>query len=346
MTKRPVTVLLLAAGSPGDFAFIKGLKQSEKYDVTLHAADIDPLKGNLYLPEIDEAYIIPRYDAANYQDAIFDLVEILGVDVLISDLDEELPMLSAMSVRLAEMGCHIVLPPENGLRICLDKMATYERLAGNVVQPKTVLGGSVKADCDNLLKKSGRVILKPRYLRGGRGVDLAENDQELDFYSDRHMKRGPFIVQQYIEGREYNCSMLHDMTGRLIYCAVRLKLENRLVKSNTIASKVVRDVMVREAAICAVRDIGLNRGFNNVEIIVSDGLPYVIDVNGGRWAGQDMNLLSSGVNQAEMYIDLALRVPVEPIDVPVGAISLKIKTDVVITEAQLDALVLMGVELK
>lgn len=338
--KRPVTVLLLAAGSPGNYAIIKGLKQSTKYDVTLHAADCDPLKGNLFLPEIDGAYVVPPYDAPNYWDAVFDLVEILSAEVLISDLDEELSGLSAKADDLRNFGCFVVLPPPKALKICLDKMETYWKLKTKSSQPNTV-DHMHTAEGVLWAAQSGKCVIKARYLRGGRGVDFVSGQEALCIYRKKHAERGPFIVQEYIPGNEYNVSTLHDLSGRLIYAATRIKLENRLNKANTIAAQIVEKPNVRDAALKAIERLGLDRGFNNVEIIERDGVPYVIDVNGGRWAGQDANLLASGINQAELYLDLALGEPVEPIEVPVGAISLKIKKDVVIGKKELDSLVWM-----
>lgn len=348
MKPRHVTVLLLSAGSPGDFTIIKGLKQSSRYNVTLHAADIDPLKGNLYLPEVDGAHIVPRYDGKGYWDVVFGLVKELGVEVIMDDLDEGLPNLASHEHDLEKLGCHIVLPDAEPLRICLDKILTSAHLWGVVQQPMTQMvgyGSVWPKEAPKILKKyGGRCILKPIGLRGGRDVHLAESNEELIFYADHLSWHGQFLIQEYIEGEEYNCSTLHDLNGRLIYAATRLKLETRLVKSNTIAAQVVDCPIVRDTALKAIEELGLDRGFNNVEIIVRDNVPYVIDVNGGRIAGQDMNLLASGINQAELYLDLALDVPVEPIEVPLGAISLKIKSDVVIDQARLNSIARHGVD--
>jgi len=336
MTPRPLSVLLLAAGSPGDYAFILGLKRSRKYAVTLHAADCDRMKGNLYLPQVDHAYTLPAYDATGYEASLLALVDHVRADVLASDLDEELPALSALASRLADMGCHVFLPPRFPLVRSLDKLETYWHLHGKVCQPVTIAG-----DPDDftgaayLLGRHGKIMLKPRFLRGGRGVTLIEDEEALVFHAKRRCE--PFIVQQYLPGVEYNVSMCHGPDGGLIYCAERLKLEDRLVKSNTVAAQVVWKPTVGDEALTAVHGLGLARGFNNVEVIVHEGFPYVIDVNGARWAGQDMNILESGVNFAEMYLDLALGEAVEPVDVPTGAVSLKIKMDVVVREDQLAA---------
>ena len=341
MSRKPVTVLLLAAGSTGDISIIRGLKESLRYDVTLHAADIDPMKGNLFLPEIDRAYIVPRYDVPGYQEAILGLVKRLRADVLISDLDEDLPHLSRLAPKLEELGCRTALPEPQGLADCLDKLAAYWKLKGLVPQPETIEEGNMDAAAQ-MLEKYGRVILKARHLRGGRGVDLVEDSEELAFYTRQHQKRGPFIVQQFIEGTEYNCSSLHDMEGRLVFAATRIKLEDRLNKANTIAARIVDEPSVRETSLAAVDGLGLGRGFNNVEVILQDGEVHVVDINGGRWAGQDMNLLYSGVNLGELYVDLALGESVKPIDVPLGATSLKIKVDVVVTKEQIESVERVG----
>src|SRR3990167_10382824 len=151
MTPRPISVLLLAAGSPGDYAFILGLKRSRKYAVTLHAADCDRMKGNLYLPQVDHAYTLPAYDATGYEASLLALVDHVRADVLASDLDEELPALSALASRLADMGCHVFLPPRFPLVRSLDKLETYWHLHGKVCQPVTIAG-----DPDDFTGEIGR----------------------------------------------------------------------------------------------------------------------------------------------------------------------------------------------
>ena len=112
---------------------------------------------------------------------------------------------------------------------------------------------------------------------------------------------------------------------------------NKMVQDIFIG-KVVKNDMVRNSALVAIERLDIARGFNNVEIIVRDNVPFVIDVNSGRIAGQDENIRQSGVNMAELYLDLALGKHLTPIEVPIGAISLKIKMDIVINEEELNAI--------
>ena len=92
----------------------------------------------------------------------------------------------------------------------------------------------------------------------------------------------------------------------------------------------------------AVSGMGLTPGFNNVEVIVShdDDQPYFIEVNGGRCAAQDMNIVASGVNMMDLLVETLTGETITPIDhVPDGKAILKIRRDVVVDFASIQNMV-------
>ncbi|MBU0516556.1 MAG: ATP-grasp domain-containing protein, partial [Proteobacteria bacterium] len=150
-----------------------------------------------------------------------------------------------------------------------------------------------------------------------------------------------FIAQELIRGVEYNTTSLHDHDGRVIYAISRRKFEDRPVKSTTTAAVIERRDEVIDQALTAVKALNLVPGFNNVESIVSDqdGQPYLIEVNGGRTAAQDMNIVASGVHLTDMLIDLAVGRAVSPVShPPAGTCILKIRRDVVVDYSQVKRL--------
>jgi len=141
------------------------------------------------------------------------------------------------------------------------------------------------------------------------------------------------MIQEVVDGDEFNVTCLHDMEGKSVYSLSRRKFEKRKIKSTTTAAVIETQTDVVEQALAAIEVLKLKPGFNNVEIIRSrkDSKPYFIEVNGGRTAAQDMNVVAAGVNITDLMVDILRGESVEPIDdIQQGIASLKIRKDVIV----------------
>lgn len=338
-----ITVLLTPGGGPGILAQLAALKTSSRYRCRAVLADANPASGNLFLPEVDAAYHLPSFDSANYLPDLIRLIGREGVAVMYSGLDEEMPILARHRDQLKAAGCKLVLPPASALENALDKARMHTILTGSVRMPRTwTVNDSFDADAV-WQALDGRIVVKVATSRGGRHVYMPEDREEYDFILKRVARLRAqglaFVAQELIEGDEFNVSSLHDSGGRVIYATSRRKFENRRNKSTTTAAVIERNDDVIEQALAAVRVMGLIPGFNNVEIIVSqrDGKPYLIEVNGGRTAAQDMNLVAAGINITDLLIDLAFDAPVQSLPHPrEGVAILKIRKDVVVEYSDIE----------
>lgn len=339
----PITVLLTPGGGPGILAQLAALKTSSRYRCRAVMADANPASGNLFLPEVDAAYRLPWFDSPDYLPALIRLIAREGVAVMYSGLDEEMPILARHRGRLEAAGCKLVLPPASTLENALDKGRMHAVLADSVRMPRTWMVDEA-FDADAAWQAlEGRIVVKVVASRGGRHVYMPEDREEYDFILGRVARLRAqglaFLAQELIEGEEFNVSSLHDSAGRVVYAASRRKFENRRNKSTTTAAVIERNDEVIEQALTAVRVMGLTPGFNNVEIIVSrrDGQPYLLEVNGGRTAAQDMNLVAAGINVTDLLIDLALGVPVQSLPHPRDGVAiLKIRKDVVVEYSDIE----------
>jgi carbamoyl-phosphate synthase large subunit len=342
----PVVILLTPGGGPGILAQAASLRRSERYQARIVMADANPASGNLFLPEVDAAYVLPPCHTPEYLPALLRLIDKEGVGVHYSGLDEEIPILASHRAELEAAGCRLVVPPPAALEESLDKIATHRRLQDQVRQPATYVLNDRFDGPAAYEALGGRVVIKAASLRGGRHIYLPEDREEYDFFlrrarriQDRTGLR--FIVQELILGVEYNTTCLHDPDGLPIYAISRRKFEDRPVKSTTTAAVIERRDQVIDQALKAVQVMGLAPGFNNVESIVSDsdGQPYLIEINGGRTAAQDMNIVAAGVPMTDLLIDLALGRAVSPVPhPPPGTCILKIRRDVVVDYEQVKRL--------
>ncbi len=332
----PVCFLLTCGGGPGILAQVEALRTSKKYKARIILADANPASGNLFLPEVDARYHIPECTAGDFIPSLLRLIGNEKVDFIYSGLDEEIPILAKNRALIEDKNCMLLSPSEQALKTALDKKETFHVLKDRVLQPKTFfLDGLV--DYGKIYNElSGRVVIKITSSRGGRDIYFPEDEEEYEFYLrriEKMNKEREFMIQEAVDGDEFNVTCLHDIEGKSVYSFSRRKFEKRKIKSTTTAAVIETQTDVIEQALMAIEVLKLKPGFNNVEIIRSreDGKPYFIEVNGGRTAAQDMNIVAAGVNITDLMMDILRGEPVEPIDyIQQGLASLKIRKDVIV----------------
>ena len=340
MTRKPITALLTPGGGPGLLAMIRSMKESRKYAVRVILADCNPASGNLFLPDVDAAYVVPPVTSDEYLPSLLRLIRRERISVFYSGLDEELPIVARNKALFAEHGCRVLVPSCESLQWALDKAVTFSKLNGVVDMPATYMVDE-RLDADAVWHRhGGDVLFKVASSRGGRGIYIPADHGEFRFYLEKTLGSGErFLLQERIRGTEYNVASLHTPSGELLYAVSRRKFENRDVKSTTMAACIEERRDVIDQALAAVSTMGLDHGFNNVECIVSgkDDRPYFIEINGGRMAAQDMNIVAAGVGVADLLFDILEGQPVSPVPHPEdGTAILKIRMDVVVNMREIE----------
>ena len=335
--RRDVRLLYTGFGSPSTPAMLEALGRSSRYRAHIIATDMQPLAGNLYLDQVAERYVVPEAGPGlEYVDAVCDLVGRERADVYLSTCEEEYIWIAQYRDRLERLGCRLLLPSYDALALSYDKRRTYRTLEERGYRfplIPTVDAPVAGAAAEILDRFGGEAILKATDRSGAREVHLVDDAAELARRLDSARHRGvDCIVQRFLRGSEWNVSTLHDHDGRLLYAVPRRKIEDRPIKSSTLAAVIEDHDAIRAAAVEVVERLGLTPGFNNVELLELEGEPYLIEVNGGRIAAQDQNLVNAGINLADYFLDLVFEEPVEPVtDYRRGLVSLKIRMDVITT---------------
>lgn len=333
-----VPFLITPGGGPGILPEISALRRSHRIDAKIILADANAAVGNLYLPEVDAVYRLPPCSDAEFIPSLLRLIEREDIRYMYSGLDEELPILSRNRDAMEALGCKILVPPPEALECALDKLSMWERLHGKIPMPRT-FALDVDLDPDAVYQAlDGRAVIKVADWRGGRLIFIPEDREEFDVFIRRARRIATetgrrFLVQRFLSGTEFNVTTLHDRDCRVVYAVCRRKFEDRLIKSTTTAAVIERRDDVIEVALKTLEHLGLMPGFNNVEIIVdaADKLPYLLEVNGGRTAAQDENIVAAGINIAELLIDILDGRAVQSVPHPAdGLCSLKIRRDVIV----------------
>lgn len=345
MSPIPVRVLLTCGGGGGTPANLEGLARSKKYDARIVAADSNPASGNLFLPEVDARYQVPECHLPEFIPAILSLIKREGIEYLYSGLDEEIVVLARHRTELEAAGCRMLIPDESALVTALDKQAFNKVMEGRIRVPRGVPlsenfdAKSFFAACD------GKVIVKQASGHGGRMMDIPETLQEFEYLLERARRYSErtgmgFLVQHFVEGVEWGVSTLHDGDRNLVYAVCRKKFDKVKIITNTVVAAIEENAEVIAQAVEAVQCARLDRGFNGIETMVSheDGLPYLLEINGGRSAAHDMNLVAAGINMMELMIDILRGERVEPIPhPPIGIVSLRTPRYIIVNRKDVTA---------
>jgi carbamoylphosphate synthase large subunit len=310
-------LLVTTAGGSGIYPIIESVKSS-KYNINLVLVDASEIAGALY--EVDKSYIIPPVNDKNYLCVLEKILKKEKIEYFISLLDEELIFLADKKIPAKTL-----IPKKESLINTWDKIKTYKK-AKKFFAKTWILSNEV--DLREIWKQNP-ILLKPALSRGGRGIIIPEDFEEFEFYAKRFIKKQiPYLIQKFVKGKEYNISTLHDKKGNLIYAISRWKFEKRVIKSGSKASVIEYNQKVIDFALDVLKELDLNYGFNNVEVIEnSDGI-FLLEVNGGRIAAQDMNIVKAGINVVDLFIDIVDEKEILPIKVNDGMCNIKTSRDI------------------
>ncbi len=211
MIKRK-NILVTGGGGASGMYTIKILKDSTNHYVV--GCDCSGLSSGLYLA--DSHYIVPpAKEQDNFLSKINEIIENEKIDIVIPNVDEELPLFAKFSKQILPI---VVISPEETINICMDKYLTIEALKGLIPCPETRLGSE-------LTHANLPCIIKPRISRGSRNIYSAENLEELVFFTNFLERRGfvkdDLIIQEYLPGIEYTVDLLCGKQGEFIVAVPR-----------------------------------------------------------------------------------------------------------------------------
>lgn len=160
------------------------------------------------------------------------------------------------------------------------------------------------------------VILKPSDNAGARGITKVNSFQDVNDaykYAIENTELDFIIVEEFLNGHELGCeALISNSQVKYIFLTDKIKTKppymvvmGHIMPAN-ISLKLHDDIeKLINKAVCAV---GINTGFINFDIIISDRGPYIIDM-GARLGGNYLPLLvylSSGINTYKEAIKVAL----------------------------------------
>ena len=206
-------------------------------NIELHGADATRLSPAMH--HVDKTHIVPTIASGRYIDALVRIVRARRIDVLIPLIDSELAVLSESADRFEKLGCRALVSGESVIRICGDKLATYDMLRdAGIDTPKTWRWSEV------VKRKRHRFpyFLKPNAGSAAVGNYIIRNADELKTLGRR--VRDP-IVQEFVDGIEHTLDVYTGFDGKPRCVVPRRRLEVR-------SGEVSKAVVVKDPAVMAV----------------------------------------------------------------------------------------------
>ena len=167
------TILITAAGAPGAAALIRGLRENGERDVRLVGVDMSERAIGKHL--CDAFHLVPPGADPGYADAVLELVEREGVDVVLPQSSFDLPGLAAAQERFPVPV--LVSAPET-VRRSNDKAETYsllQRIGVPTIEFRRVSGArEVEEAARELGYPEQPVCFKPVFSSGSRGFRILD----------------------------------------------------------------------------------------------------------------------------------------------------------------------------
>lgn len=267
----PMRILLTCVGRRVELIHaFRRAAQELKIRLEVHGADASKLAPAIHL--VDKAHIISRTDSGEYIDSLINIVRRNKIDLLIPLIDLELSLLAESVARFEELRCRALISSEEVVRICRDKLLTYQALTrAGIDTPQTWLWSDIMQQ----QQFNFPYFLKPRAGSAAAGNYIVHNEDEL--YTFGRCVTEP-IVQEFVEGEEYTLDVYTGFDG-LPRCVVpRLRLEVR-------TGEVSKGLIVKNKAIMAIgelvaKSLGACRGVITVQCILTNtGRIRVIEIN-------------------------------------------------------------------
>ena len=167
----------------------------------------------------DEFYICPNGNSKNFISFLKKVSK--KVDFVFLYVDEEILNINKNRKKLSNIIHKIIISESKTVDVCLNKKKFFNFFKGTEINiPES--------------KYSKLMIAKPILGRGGNGILRINNKKDYNHFKNKK----DYIVQKYINGREFTVDCLFDENGELIFNLCRERIVERGV---SIVGKIIYD---------------------------------------------------------------------------------------------------------
>ncbi len=320
MSRKPINILFTSAGRRS--YLIRFFREALDGCGKVFAANSSPL--STALEEADEGVVTPLiYDGA-YIPFLLDYCREKKIDVLMSLFDIDLPVLARHKAEFEKIGTRVLVSDPDFVNICNDKWLTacFLKENGFPLIPTWLDKDAVLAALKNG-EVSFPLIVKPRWGMGSLSIFTADNEAELDVFIEK-VRREIFhsylkyesafdpdhcvLIQKKMDGQEYGLDLINDLNGSYVTTIIRKKLAMR--SGETDSAEITEEPLIRAAS---KRLAALTRhvGLMDMDLILADGTPYILEMNARFGGGYPFSHLA-GVNMPAVILAWLRQEAVDP----------------------------------
>lgn len=271
---------------------------------------IDTSRHNLQRSEADRNYLMPPVSDSGYEALYFDLIEAEQIAFVHSQIDQEIPFLSAHRARLP-----VFLPSDEAICTCLDKMRSYRVwMAAGVPVPETVLLSDV-GDLKHAFDSFGPTVwIREVVGSAGRNALPTGNPELAREWIDRYHGWGRFSAARCLT-RDTVTWMSVWRDGQLVVAQGRRRLywesANRSpagVTGITGTGVTCSDPLATEVALAAIHAVEPRpNGIHSIDMTYDQaGRPCVTEDNIGRFFTTHLFFAAAGCNIPYIYTCIGL----------------------------------------
>ena len=321
---------LNAIDSPGPgVSVIRGLRESSHFNVRIIGLSYEALEPGIYMRDVvDKTYQIP-FPSAGHEALLHRLQYVHKqekLDLIIPNFDAELFGFIKFSHKLAAMGIRTFLPTMNQFQARLKSNLNIFGLRLGINVPKSQSITSVEDMRVALNGFKYPVVIKGKFY----DAKIAYNfEQAQAYYYKISAQWGiPLILQQFIEGDEYNLTGLGDGKGNLIG-AVPMRKMYITDKGKAWAGITIQDQALINMAKTFCAGTKWSGGFELEVIKDKTGRMHLIEIN-PRFPAWVYLSVGAGQNHPEALVRLALGETLEPyVDYEVGKLFIRYSYDMI-----------------
>jgi len=289
-----LTVIVTACGAPGGVPIIKLLREVDERKIRIVGVDMRETASGFLLA--DESYIVPHGGSEEYVNAMVDIADETGADVVLPLSSHEL---LALANNMNKFSAKIVVNDADALRVALNKRKTYEYLSRKTRLDVPRFGVACNFEAFKETAKwvgypDNPTCFKPSVASGQRGfVVLDENshgDSVLKSKPRQYMSRASLetahmmlgetfpeiVVMEYLGGDEYSVdSLVKD--GETLVAVPRRRVE--INAGITRVGVVEQNEEVMEYARAVNSAFGFNYNINVQLKYDSEECPKLLEIN-------------------------------------------------------------------
>lgn len=235
-------ILISGAGVGGHGEQIaKALRMSK---LNFHIVGSDCYVENIRKDFFDEVFSMPKATDPNYENALFNLIDLKKIDVLFHGNEPEMFKIAEFSQELSKMGVFVPVNNSASLKLCTTKNLLNTKLKELGFEPPRSLQILEAKNIEEI--DFFPVVIKPSVGSGGsENVYICQDKHELlNLLGYLKKIQTPLIAQEYVgdETSEYTVGVLSDSRGTLINSiAMRRNLQNRLSVKTRIINEFNHD---------------------------------------------------------------------------------------------------------